>query len=94
MSMKIDRRRFIANTSLSATGILLAGKISGCASSQETQIVSYDIMKDVMKYRKIDAHQHPSDDLEKQIEIADRLGIEKIITCSKFPNSFLLVRVA
>jgi predicted TIM-barrel fold metal-dependent hydrolase len=35
-------------------------------------------MKDVMKYRKIDAHCHPDPDLEKQLEIADRLGIGKL----------------
>jgi predicted TIM-barrel fold metal-dependent hydrolase len=78
MPKMIDRRRFIANTSLSATGIILGIKIAGCTTMKEDEMVSYDIMKEVMKYRKIDAHQHPSDDLGKQIEIADRLGIEKI----------------
>jgi hypothetical protein len=35
-------------------------------------------MKDVMRFRKIDAHCHPEKDLEKQLETADRLGIDKI----------------
>ena len=78
MSLRIDRRRFIASTSLSATGILLGSSIAGCSSAKEEERAYYDIMKDVLSYRKIDAHQHPSDDLGKQIEIADRLGIEKI----------------
>ena len=78
MSMRINRREFIANTSLSATGVILGSSFYGCASGKEERMVSYDIMEDVLKYRKIDAHQHPSDDLVKQIEIADRLGIEKI----------------
>jgi hypothetical protein len=78
MSMRINRREFIANTSLSATGVILGSSFSGCASRKEEKTVSYDIMEDVLKYRKIDAHQHPSDDLMKQIEIADRLGIEKM----------------
>ena len=78
MSMRINRREFIANTSLSATGVILGSSFSGCASGKEEKRVSYDIMGDVLKYRKIDAHQHPSDDLVKQIEIADRLGIEKM----------------
>ncbi len=40
---------------------------------------SYDIMKEVMKYRKIDAHEHVTIDgsnVEAQIDFADRLGIE------------------
>ena len=78
MSIRINRREFIANTSLSATGVILGSSFSGCASVKEEKTVSYDIMEDVLKYRKIDAHQHPSDDLVKQIEIADRLGIEKM----------------
>ena len=73
MSLKINRRKFIASTSLTATGIILGSNIAGCSSRKEGGLVSYDIMKDVMKYRKIDAHQHPSDDLGKQLEIADRL---------------------
>ena len=47
---------------------------------------SYDIMKDVMKYRKIDAHCHPQDDLVKQLEIADRLGISKMQISSPVTN--------
>lgn len=35
-------------------------------------------MKEVMKYRKIDTHDHPRFSLKDQIEIADRLGIEKL----------------
>jgi predicted TIM-barrel fold metal-dependent hydrolase len=35
-------------------------------------------MNDVMKYRKIDAHAHPDTDLRKQLDIADRLGINKL----------------
>jgi predicted TIM-barrel fold metal-dependent hydrolase len=79
MSMKINRRKFIASTSLSATGIVLgSGIISGCSGGKEESRISYDIMKDVRKYRKIDAHAHPDTDLAKQLEIADRLGIEKL----------------
>ena len=87
----INRRRFLANTSLSAAGILLCSKLEGCASENDAGENSYDIMKDVMKYRKIDAHDHPSfvmpgqariKDLEKQINTADRLGIERLVICS------------
>jgi uncharacterized protein len=76
--MNLNRRKFITDTSLSAAGIVLGGHLAGCTSSPKEEIVSFDIMMEVLRYRKFDAHQHPSDNLEKQIEIADRLGIEKI----------------
>ena len=79
MSTPINRRKFIADTSFSAFGIVMGGNITGISSGNNNKPVSsYDLMKDVMKYRKIDAHCHPEQDLARQIEMADRLGIEKI----------------
>ena len=78
MSQAINRRKFCTNTALSATGIVLGNNLTGFASTGESGISSYDIMKDVMKYRKIDAHCHPDSDLGKQIDIANRLGIGKM----------------
>jgi predicted TIM-barrel fold metal-dependent hydrolase len=78
MPIKLNRRKFITGTSFSAAGIILGSTVTGCSSGKEVGKASYDIMKDVLKYRKIDAHQHPSDDLAKQVEIADRLGIERM----------------
>lgn len=43
-------------------------------------------MKDVMKYRKIDAHCHPQDDLSKQLEIADTLGISRMQISNPIAN--------
>ncbi len=74
----LNRRKFLASTSLSATGIILGSRLKGCASPESQGISSYDIMKEVMKYRKIDAHCHPDDDPGLQIEIADRLGIDRM----------------
>jgi uncharacterized protein len=71
----MNRRKFLTNTSLTATGVILTSKLSGCSSGDIENKASYDIMKDVMKYQKFDAHCHPQEDLLKQIEIADRLGI-------------------
>ena len=48
---------------------------------------SNDIMKEVMKYRKIDAHEHVSADcsnVDAQIDFADRLGIEKLAISRPF----------
>ena len=78
MSKKINRRKFITNTSLSATGVILGSNIVGYLSRKEQGISSYHIMNDVMKYRKIDAHAHPDTDLRKQLDIADSLGINKL----------------
>ena len=78
MSRTINRRKFLSDTSLSAAGIVLGSTIAGCTANRKHDISSYDIMKEVMKYRKIDAHDHPRPSLSDQIDIADRLGVEKI----------------
>jgi uncharacterized protein len=74
----LTRRKFLAGSSLSATGILLGSRLEGCPSPENQGISSYDIMKEAMKYRKIDAHCHPDDDPGRQIEMADRLGIGRM----------------
>lgn len=78
MSETINRRRFLSATSYSAAGIFLGNKLAGCVHSGTSAKSPYDLMKEVMKYRKIDAHDHPRFGLKGQIEIADRLGIEKL----------------
>lgn len=78
MSKTINRRKFLANTTLSAAGIMLGSNLAGCTSKKEPGIAYYDIMKDVMQYRKIDAHAHPDTDLGRQIDTANRLGIERL----------------
>jgi uncharacterized protein len=78
MSKTINRRKFLTRTSLSAAGLMLGSNLVGCTSKKESGMASYDIMKEVLKYRKIDAHAHPETDLGRQIESANRLGIEKL----------------
>ena len=56
----------------------MGSNLIGSSSKREPVISSYDIMKDVMKYRKIDAHCHPDPDLGRQLETADSLGIGKL----------------
>ena len=88
MSKTIDRRRFFKNTAFSATGVVLANGIPGLASSatvsQTSPSLNYKkIMEEVMKYRKIDAHEHVAfgKPFEAQIDVADRLGIDKLVIC-------------
>jgi predicted TIM-barrel fold metal-dependent hydrolase len=75
MSKKINRRSFLTNTSLAATGIFLGKSLSGCTAAKGKTKSSFDLMGEVMKYRKIDAHCHPDADLVKQLETADGIGI-------------------
>ena len=56
----------------------MGSSLVGCTTKKEPVISNYDLMKDVMKYRKIDAHAHPDTDLGRQIDTADRLGITRM----------------
>jgi len=82
MAEMIDRREFLSKTSLSAAGLMLGSGITGSASEKKRHS-SYDIMSEVMKYRKLDSHIHvllsPAATAEMQIDFADRLGIEKLV---------------
>jgi len=82
MSQKMQRRKFFETSAISSAGILLGSTLATCTSGAKTVPASYDLMKEVMKYRKIDAHEHTNlyeGGPEVQIDFADRLGIEKLI---------------
>jgi hypothetical protein len=52
------------------------------ASVEHRAGASFDVMKEVMSYRKIDSHAHvyfSEDSPATQIDFADRLGIEKLV---------------
>lgn len=80
MKNDITRRRFIAT--VSAGSVAAAASVSVPRVRKERALATYDIMQEVKKYRKIDAHDHVGlygplpDDAEKQLDSADRLGIE------------------
>jgi predicted TIM-barrel fold metal-dependent hydrolase len=78
----MNRRNFLTGTALSSAGLVIGSPFSGCSRIGEPEISAFNIMSEVMKYRKIDAHEHV--DLyqggpEVQVDYADRLGIEKIV---------------
>lgn len=82
MSQKIDRRTFFEKSAISSAGLFLGGMVAGCSGSKDKVISDYDVMAEVMKYRKIDAHEHVdlySGGPEVQIDFADRLGIERLV---------------
>lgn len=78
-----NRRSFIKHSALSTTGLLFAGQLKGYPpEAAGHNPSSFDIMKEVMSYRKMDSHAHvyfTEDSPEKQIDFADRLGIEKLV---------------
>ena len=69
----MNRRTFFKNSSISAAGAVMAGHMGGCTAARQAEVASYDIMQDVMRYEKFDAHCHPQSDLHKQIELSERL---------------------
>jgi hypothetical protein len=80
----MNRRKFVSNTAASAATLLLGSQLKGMPVPQHDESTSpaakYDIMKDVMKYRKIDAHAHiyfTDDSPKNQLDYGKRLGIEK-----------------
>jgi hypothetical protein len=78
----MNRRKFFASTAVSSAGLLLGNSIAGCTRGREPELSLFNIMSEVLKYRKIDAHEHV--DLyeggpEVQIDYADRLGIDRLI---------------
>ena len=80
--MTINRRKFLTGTSLTAAGMILGNNLAGCTSDRKQEgindISSYDLMKDVMKYRKIDSHGHVRNDAEQQMLVMDTLGIGRM----------------
>ncbi|MBX2923525.1 MAG: amidohydrolase family protein [Chitinophagaceae bacterium] len=88
--MNIDRRKFVGRSVAGVAGMLAGSHLKGMVvpgrrkEEQEDDFSSglqqYDLMKEVMKYRKIDAHAHiywTKDSPETQLNYGRRLGIEK-----------------
>ena len=77
----ISRRDFFMNSAIAAAGITLSDKFGGLVPAAEKNSMSYNVVKEAAKYRKIDAHEHVglTGTIEYQIGMADRLGIEKLV---------------
>ncbi len=86
--IKINRRRFVSNAAVSAAGLLLGKGLIASASGKEslianTAIPKENLMKEVLKYRKIDSHAHVHIGVENSADevlyYADKLGINKLM---------------
>jgi len=89
MSKHISRRKFIARSAISTAGMLATGNLAGCTQAGNASSENYSIMEEVKGYRKMDAHAHVDfdpGDIEKQIDFADRLGIEKLCVSRPITN--------
>lgn len=81
MSVTINRRSFFSKTAISAAGLMLGANMPLIGSEDHPDSSSYNIMKEAMKYRKIDSHihlylaQNVSPDV--LLDYADRLGVNK-----------------
>lgn len=87
----LDRRKFLSGMALTISGAFLDGQIkeipdvNATKAAKETKCDSlsekrYDLMEDVMKYRKIDAHAHiywTDNSPQDQLNFGKRLGIDR-----------------
>ena len=88
MSKSIKRRNFINGVTASAAGLMLGSRLNAFSAGRQARLAEassfagYDMMKDVMKYRKIDAYANAYGEdraAAAQIDLADRLGIDRLI---------------
>lgn len=80
MSRNFTRRNFIKGSAASAAGMMLSSNLQASSSADPTT-ASYDIMREVRKFRKIDSYatsNFSEDNIKAQIDFADRFGIEKL----------------
>ena len=82
MIENLGRRRFFSDTAIAAAGIVLGNIMQGCSPGHDNEFSEYDLVQEMNKYRKIDAHTHifsaPDQTPEWHLDFADRLGIEKL----------------
>jgi predicted TIM-barrel fold metal-dependent hydrolase len=84
--LKINRRKFVAGTVSSGAALMLGSRLMGLTRKEEMAVDAADkkrdLMQEVLKYRKIDAHAHVDESqykVEVNLDFADRLGIEKLM---------------
>lgn len=97
MSKLFNRRKFMGSTGALAAGVLFGNSLNGMPIADKEDIKSYparyDVMKDALKYRKIDAHAHiyfTDDSPGTQLDYGERLGINKQVISrylSVFPGT-------
>jgi len=87
--LKVGRRGFLAQSLFTTAGLLTASSSFGTGLIKTARVPAsvgtikpFDLMKEIKKYRKIDAHAHvglSADAPSVYIDLADRLGIDKLV---------------
>jgi predicted TIM-barrel fold metal-dependent hydrolase len=78
----MNRRKFFARAAVSASALAVGSHLMAFSEKKGKKPGDGNLMKEVLKYRKIDSHAHvffTEDSPDTQIEFADRLGIEKLV---------------
>ncbi len=80
-TIRINRRIFVKKSTFSASGVILGSNLPGLASMTIPSPSTYNIMEEVMKYSKINAHEHIpfNGSPEALIDAADRLRMGKLV---------------
>ena len=89
MAHSIDRRNFCKDTLASTAGTVLGGSWLSSYPMEGVAASRYQVMQDVMRYRKLDAHAHVGlspGDVEEQLDVADRLGIMRMCVSKPVTN--------
>ncbi len=80
----MNRRKFVSNSAGTAATLLFGNRLSAKSVTDDRETphapARYDVMKDCMKYRKIDAHAHiyfEENSPQEQLDYGERLGIDK-----------------
>lgn len=76
---RVDRRKFFKDTAATTAGLMLTNNL--VKNTDDHPVRPVNLMQDLMKYRKIDAHAHigfNEGDTEKLLDFADRLGMDKM----------------
>ena len=97
MSKLFNRRTFMGSTGALAANVLFCNSLKGMPIPDKEKLKAsparYDVMKDALKYRKIDAHAHiyfTDDSPGTQLDYGERLGINKQVISrylSVFPGT-------
>lgn len=79
----MNRRKFFKDTALAGTGLMVTGNAMAAKPERRPNVAPRDIMAEVKKYRKIDAHAHVflhgGDSPEWEVGFAERLNITKLV---------------
>ncbi|QEH41845.1 amidohydrolase family protein [Chitinophaga sp. XS-30] len=78
----MNRRNFVRNMATSASGIILGNAlVQNAVAATASPAGPADRMKEVLRYRKLDAHVHlglSKDGPEVNVDFAERLGIDRM----------------